>query len=83
MDDTIVEIIDSAMLPISIIIVGVGNADFTNMDVLDSDDERLRDRHNRDQVRDNVQFVSYNECKKDLGILKSEVLMELPDQIEQ
>jgi len=83
MEDTIEEIVDSAMLPISIIIVGVGDANFSNMDVLDSDDERLRDRRNRVQVRDNVQFVPYNECKKDAGILKSEVLMELPDQIEQ
>jgi len=83
MEDTIEEIVDSAMLPVSIVIVGVGNADFTNMDVLDSDDERLRDRRGREQVRDNVQFVPYNLCRKDPGLLKSEVLMELPDQIEQ
>mmetsp|Transcript_7431 Transcript_7431/g.15816 ORF Transcript_7431/g.15816 Transcript_7431/m.15816 type:complete len:108 (+) Transcript_7431:417-740(+) len=83
MDDTIYEIVSSAMLPISIIIVGVGNADFGSMDVLDSDDERLVDNRGREQVRDNVQFVPYNDCKKDKNLLKNEVLMELPDQIEQ
>lgn len=83
MDDSIEEIVESSTLPVSIIIVGVGSADFSNMDVLDSDEERLRDRRGREQVRDNVQFVPYNDCKKDPGLLKSEVLMELPDQIEQ
>jgi len=43
MDDTIAEIVESSTLPISIIIVGVGSADFSNMDILDGDEDRLRD----------------------------------------
>lgn len=31
-------IVDSSRLPYSIIIVGVGNAEFTNMEILDGDD---------------------------------------------
>jgi len=31
-------LIESADLPLSVIIVGVGNADFGNMEVLDGDD---------------------------------------------
>jgi len=42
MDDTIREIVSSSTLPMSIIIVGVGNADFTNMNILDADDGNLR-----------------------------------------
>lgn len=38
MDATIDTIIQCAYLPMSIIIVGVGNADFENMDILDGDD---------------------------------------------
>lgn len=34
-------IIDASALPLSIIIVGVGNADFTDMTVLDGDDAIL------------------------------------------
>lgn len=83
MEDTINEIVTSAMLPVSIIIVGVGDADFSSMDILDSDEERLRDSKGREQIRDNVQFVAYNSCKNDPNVLKSEVLMELPDQIEE
>lgn len=33
-------IIDASSLPMSVIIVGVGNADFSNMQELDSDDSR-------------------------------------------
>ena len=35
MNDTIKKIIDCSDLPLSIIIVGVGNADFSNMEELD------------------------------------------------
>lgn len=42
MDDTIREIVNASNLPLSIIIVGVGNADFTNMNILDGDDRALK-----------------------------------------
>jgi len=38
MDNTIDTIIQAAYLPISIIIIGIGDADFTNMEILDGDD---------------------------------------------
>lgn len=41
MQKSIDEIVDCSTLPLSIIIVGVGNADFSSMDVLDADDEPL------------------------------------------
>lgn len=37
MDDTIKAIVDASFLPMSIIIVGIGSADFTNMEILDAD----------------------------------------------
>jgi len=56
MDNTISAIVSASSLPLSILIVGVGNADFEAMDVLDGDDERL---HNSSGIaeRDIVQFV--------------------------
>ena len=40
MEDTIKAIVDASFLPMSIIIVGVGNADFSNMEILDADNKR-------------------------------------------
>lgn len=51
-------IINASNLPISIIIVGVGNADFENMDELDSDEVRLT-VEGRYAERDIVQVISY------------------------
>lgn len=53
MDDTISKIIDCCNLPLSIIIVGLGDADFTNMEILDGDDG-LIDRRGRTATRDLV-----------------------------
>ena len=41
MEKTIDLIINSAKLPYSIIIVGIGNADFDNMNILDGDEGNL------------------------------------------
>lgn len=40
MKDTILAIIRASRLPMSLIIVGVGNADFEGMKVLDADEQR-------------------------------------------
>ncbi|KAG4072311.1 hypothetical protein HA402_004243 [Bradysia odoriphaga] len=87
MHATIRAIIHAAKLPISIIIVGVGNADFSAMDELDGDDTRL----NLDGVfaeRDIVQFVPLNRFLAQRGSfvrsqadLAKAVLAEIPDQM--
>ena len=41
MEKTIDEIVRGSSLPMSIIIVGVGDADFSSMDILDADDDPL------------------------------------------
>lgn len=41
MQKTIDEIVRGSNLPISVIIVGIGEADFETMEVLDADDEAL------------------------------------------
>lgn len=87
MSQTIRAIVNASKLPISIIIVGVGNADFSAMDELDGDDSRL----NVDGIyaeRDIVQFVPLNQflvqggsfIKSQADLAKS-VLAEIPDQM--
>lgn len=56
MEDTIREIIKCSGLPLSIIIVGVGSADFSAMSALDSDDKLLSIGGSK-ALRDIVQFV--------------------------
>lgn len=73
------------MLPFSIIIVGVGNADFTAMETLDADTVALQYNGVRAQ-RDIVQFVPFNKflAMGDSGTarnrLAQEVLAEIPKQ---
>jgi len=81
MDNTISAVCRSSYHPISIIIVGIGDADFGNMDQLDADDGRLRSTTGEEQKHDNVQFVPFNEFQGSASQLSREVLRELPDQV--
>ena len=79
MNQTIDAIVDASALPMSIVIVGVGNADFTKMDILDSDDQLLRSGP-KVAKRDIVQFVPFNRYNNPVQ-LASETLAELPRQL--
>lgn len=83
--DTKLAIIEASQLPISIIIVGVGNTDFSNMDLLDADGKRLSSQ-GRVADRDIVQFVEMQRFVAQNGqvsqsFLAKEVLAEIPDQL--
>lgn len=82
MQDTIDAIVDAGRVPISIIIVGVGNADFSAMDRLDADEVPLVSRSGGKMVRDIVQFVPFNKfARLHYTALASEVLEEVPRQL--
>jgi hypothetical protein len=63
MQQTINQICAASRLPTSIIIVGVGQADFSNMEQLDGDNAMLRDSTGRPASRDIVQFVRFLDCQ--------------------
>uniref|UniRef100_A0A8C5T177 Copine C-terminal domain-containing protein n=1 Tax=Malurus cyaneus samueli TaxID=2593467 RepID=A0A8C5T177_9PASS len=71
MADTREAIVRASYLPMSIIIVGVGNADFTDMQILDGDDGVLRSPKGEPVLRDIVQFVPFREFKNVSGVLPS------------
>jgi hypothetical protein len=75
-------IVDLANEPCSVIIVGVGNANFASMNVLDGDNGVLSDTKGRKCSRDIVQFVPFNETIK-RGSLNEQVLKEVPRQFEK
>jgi len=73
MDQTIDKIIQAANLPLSIIIVGVGNANFDNMSRLDGDNGLYGSGGMRAQ-RDIVQFVPFREVGLNGEVLAKELL---------
>ena len=54
-------IIEASHLPVSIIIVGIGDADFSSMNELDGDNSQLTSPSGRCAARDIVQFVPFRE----------------------
>ena len=69
-------------MPLSIVIVGVGNADFESMDVLDADEEPLYSKkYKKYMSRDIVQFVPFRDFKNDPYKLAKETLTEIPGQL--
>lgn len=60
MDQTVDLLVQNCGLPISIIIVGIGNAEFSNMVRLDGDNG-LFDSKGKKAARDIVQFVPFRE----------------------
>uniref|UniRef100_A0AAQ5YBL7 C2 domain-containing protein n=1 Tax=Amphiprion ocellaris TaxID=80972 RepID=A0AAQ5YBL7_AMPOC len=82
MDDTRNAIVNASRLPMSIIIVGVGGADFSAMEFLDGDDGRLRSLSGEPAMRDIVQFVPFRQFKNAPSqALAQSVLAELPQQV--
>uniref|UniRef100_A0A8C9SK62 Copine-3 n=1 Tax=Scleropages formosus TaxID=113540 RepID=A0A8C9SK62_SCLFO len=61
LDQTRQAIVDSSRLPMSIIIVGVGEADFKAMEFLDGDNGVLKSLSGEPVARDIVQFVPFRQ----------------------
>ena len=88
MQQTCDKIVEASYLPLSIIIVGIGNADFSLMETLDGDKFPLRNSRGELRKRDIVQFVQFEDFKKNNAIdygtdLTEEVLKEIPTQVEE
>ncbi|CAI5673854.1 copine-3 [Oreochromis niloticus] len=81
MDHTRAAIVEASRLPMSIIIVGVGGADFSAMEFLDSDDKLLQAPSGVVASRDIVQFVPFRKFQGNSVALAQSVLAELPDQV--
>ncbi|KAI6219434.1 C2 domain protein [Aphelenchoides besseyi] len=94
MANTRTAIVQASTLPLAIIIVGVGNDDFSAMDALDSDNALLTDHTGLVAKRDIVQFVPFRQFMPNPMIqlsdadregimfhLAKEVLAEVPAQV--
>lgn len=81
MAETKRQLVELSRMPFSAVVVGVGDGNFQDMQVLDADAEVLTDPEGNQAVRDIVQLVEY-ENFRELGMreLALEVLGEVPDQ---
>ena len=81
MNETIDLLVRGAKLPLSVIIIGIGDANFDNMEILDADDNPLVSSTGEKCVRDLVQFVPFSKFEHNQEKLAEQVLEEIPTQI--
>ena len=83
--ETVDLIVACSVFPLSIIIVGIGEADFSTMRLLDGDEHELTDGYGVKMERDIAQFVELKEFivdgKPNLDRLAADVLGEVPQQL--
>ena len=78
---TIDALVEGSFLPLSVIIIGIGNDHFQEMIQLDGDDIPLVSSNGVKRMRDLVQFVPFNKFRDDPNELAAQVLEEVPRQI--
>ena len=81
MKETIDWVVRGSASPLSIVIVGIGNENFQNMQVLDADVTPLVDSEGNRMLRDIVQFVPFRDVGSSPYRLAKEVLDEIPREI--
>uniref|UniRef100_A0A8C1RKW4 Copine I n=1 Tax=Cyprinus carpio TaxID=7962 RepID=A0A8C1RKW4_CYPCA len=82
LDQTRQAIVNGSKLPMSIIIVGVGEADFKAMEFLDGDNGVLKSVTGEPVARDIVQFVPFKQfASAPKEALAQSVLAEVPNQL--
>ncbi|KAM6458199.1 copine-1 isoform 2-T6 [Liasis olivaceus] len=82
LDQTRQAIVNASKLPMSIIVIGVGSAEFKAMEFLDGDDGVLKSLAGEPAARDIVQFVPFRQFQNaPREALSQAVLAEIPKQL--
>ena len=74
-------LVEASLLPLSVIIIWIGNADFTKMETLDGDEIPLTSSTGEKRKRDLVQFVKFSKYESNEEKLSKEIFAEIPRQI--
>ena len=78
---TIDALVDASFEPLSIIIIGIGDADFKKMEILNGDAVPLVSSKGKKRTRNLVQFFPFSKFQNDENKLSVKVLEEIPKQI--
>lgn len=78
---TVDALVEASELPISIVIVGVGEESFEEMKKLDTGMEK--NYQGKKPVRDILHFTKFNDFKNNRDALAADVLSEIPKQVEE
>ena len=86
--NTIDLIVEASELPLSIVLVGIGDENFAFMENLDGDKIPLINTKGKERKRDIVQFLEFNKFKNYFSNnpgndFAEEVLKEIPRQIDE
>jgi len=76
LENTLNSIIEAANIPLSIIMIGVGDGDFESFESLDSQLGLYETAR-----RDYVSFIAYRDFIEDTNQLKTKLMQEIPEQI--
>ena len=71
-------LVKASFLPLSVIIIGIGNHNFDKMETLDGDEIPLTSSTGEIRKRDLVQFVKFSKYEKNEEQLTKEIFAEIP-----
>jgi hypothetical protein len=85
-------IVEVSYYPVSLVLIGVGPRlkegedwapDFSKLNELDADYERMVDEEGYEQARDCVQFLDFTKCRDDEAEFALQLMAEIPKQIKE
>ena len=77
---TIDALVEGSFLPLSVVIIGIGEFDYSKMITLDGDDLPITSSKGVKRMRDLVQFVPFSRYENNPRKLAEQVLEEIPRQ---
>lgn len=79
--DTIDALVEASLLPLSLIIIGIGNSSFSNMNEICNNKEPLISSGGVKSSRNIVQFISFNTYKNEPEKMAENILKKIPSQV--
>ena len=81
MGDTIDSLVEASLLPLSLIIIGIGNTSFSHMGEINNNKEPLISSGGIKTSRNIVQFIPFNDYKNEPEKIAEKILKKIPSQV--